>query len=194
MIDVSQIPRASVSVENVAFSAAADLFVLHTNDFFGSTVDQTGLIIPISLVIAQRDGLTIPGNEHIGVSVRALADATVTGTATAYSVSQLGRGELGALLDVTDLLDTVFTVEVMCGTLTTAADGERKLLSDAWNLQAPYQYVWGDDRPYAALYDDGAGTYQSALAVRLENAPSAEIDINATLTVGFLGAYRFTSD
>ena len=189
MIDVHQLPRASVSIANLPFSAAADLFVLHTNDFFGVTEEYRGLIIPISLTIAQRDGATISANEHIGVRVAKFGDATVTGTATGYSTKRRGQGRLGRLLQAVDTIDDVFTIDVMCGTLTTAAGGTEECLSDAWNIQIPYQYVWGDDQDGIVLTDDGDGS-TDALVVRLENAPSAGIDINATLTVAFLGAYR----
>jgi hypothetical protein len=185
---IDQMCKGSISVSAQAFSAATDLFVIHTNDFFGATVALVGAIAPISLSIAQIDQVTLQDNDHIPVSLLRLDDATVTGTATAFSENTIkGNSDLLTALAVAGSLEIseAFTVDVMCGTLTTSADATYAYLADGWNVQQPYLYVWGDDQPIIPMYDDGAGTYQTALAVRLGAAPSAAIDINATFTFAY---------
>jgi len=180
-MDVSLFMKYAMSVTNLAFSAAADLFVISNRPGIVTGYSHV-VFVPLALSIAQRDGVTLLTNEHIGVRVSKFGDAVVTGTATTYANALTAVAPLEVITDPAYYME----FDVMCGTLTTGTT-ERKLLSDGWNVQAPYLYQWGpDERPVMSLLDDDAGA-EDAFVVRLENAPSTAIDINATLLYGLLG-------
>jgi len=179
-MDVSLFVKYAMTVTNLAFSAAADLFVISNRP--GIVTGSSHVVfVPLALSIAQRDGVTLLTNEHIGVRVSEFGGSTVTGTSTSYDNVATSAAPLEVITNPSYFMD----FDVMCGTLTTGT--ERKLLSDGWNVQAPYLYQWGpDERPVMNLLDDDAGA-EDAFVVRLENAPSATIDINATLLYALLG-------
>lgn len=185
MIDVQELPRAILSVEGIDYDAPMDLFVLSTNDFSSSSSSRVGIIIPLELNINNADGDVLVTNESFPVTVRAMYDVTVTGTATGYEVVNLGAGEIGTALGHPADLAASYTIDVACWTQVTAAGGESVLASGGFNSQIGYAKEWIDHRPVMPLPDDGDGE-GSAFVVRLDGTPTVSHEINASLTVAYL--------
>jgi hypothetical protein len=154
-----------------------------------------GMVEVIELNVAMVNETALTANEHLGMSLIHLSDPTTPANITSGSGGANAFERIVGDISLYEWYGTPefgngHVVNAMRPTVATAAAVTKRVQwEDGWNLQIPYSKLWlPEDRPLVVWTGQN---YSEALVWRLDQAPSADIDVKGYVVcrATYLGSY-----